>query len=133
MILTVGLLGLASAVFEAVGLSFMIPLARIAMGEGIDFAIPVIGPLLRSLGSRVELSGTLVVLLVVRSLLKRRHRRRDLRSGLADLGEQAKRQTRRHAKQARKEAARRSAEARTLAAKQAKQVGKRAAKQAASR
>jgi subfamily B ATP-binding cassette protein MsbA len=65
VILAVGLLGLASAVFEAVGLSFMIPLARIAMGEGIDFAIPVIGPLLRSLDAWVDLSGPLVVLLVV--------------------------------------------------------------------
>ncbi|TNC46921.1 ABC transporter ATP-binding protein [Rubellimicrobium rubrum] len=65
VILSVGLLGLASAIFEAVGLSFMIPLARIAMGEGIDFTIPVIGPLLKSLGSFMELSGTLVVLLVV--------------------------------------------------------------------
>jgi subfamily B ATP-binding cassette protein MsbA len=65
VILTVGLLGLASAVFEAVGLSFMIPLARIAMGEDIDFAMPIVGPLLRSLGAWVELSGTLVVMLVV--------------------------------------------------------------------
>lgn len=65
VIVTLGLLGLASAVFEAVGLSFMIPLARIAMGEGIDFTIPVIGPLLRLLGTRVELSGAAVALLVV--------------------------------------------------------------------
>lgn len=64
-ILAVGLLGLASAVFEAVGLSFLVPLARIAMGEGIDFAIPVIGAPLRWLGAWVELSGPLVVLLVV--------------------------------------------------------------------
>jgi carbon monoxide dehydrogenase subunit G len=84
-----------------------------------------------SVGKRlVPIVGGVVVLLVVRSLLKRRHRRRDARSGLADLGEQAKRQTRRHAKRARKEAARRSAEAGALAAKQAKEVAKRAAKQA---
>ncbi len=64
VILAVGLLGLASAVFEAAGLSFIIPLARIAMGEGIDFDIPLIGPLLRSLSEWFNLSGTLVVLMV---------------------------------------------------------------------
>jgi carbon monoxide dehydrogenase subunit G len=84
-----------------------------------------------SVGKRLApIVGGVVVLLVVRSVLKRRKRHRDSRSGLADLGEQAKHQAKRHAKKARKEAARHSAEARKLAAKQAKEVGKRAAKQA---
>ena len=84
-----------------------------------------------SVGKRlVPIVGGVVVLLVVRSVLKRRKRRRDSRSGLADLGEQAKHQAQRHARKARKEAARHSAEARKLAAEQAKEVGKRAAKQA---
>ncbi len=84
-----------------------------------------------SVGKRlVPIVGGVVVLLVVRSVLKRRKRRRNARSGLADLGEHAKHQAQRHARKARKEAARHSAEARALAAKQAKDVGKRAAEQA---
>ena len=84
-----------------------------------------------SVGKRlVPIVGGVVVLLVVRSVLKRRQRRRHSRSGLADLGEQAKHQAQRHARKARKEAARQAAEARKVAAKQAKEVGKRAAKQA---
>lgn len=64
-VILVGGLGLASAIFEAVGLSFMIPLAQIAMGEGVGLDIPVIGPLLGWVESHFDLSGVMVVLLVV--------------------------------------------------------------------
>jgi subfamily B ATP-binding cassette protein MsbA len=58
-------LGLAAAVFEGVGLSFLIPLATVATGEPFDAATPVIGPALAWLGARIELDGLRIVLLVV--------------------------------------------------------------------
>jgi ATP-binding cassette, subfamily B, bacterial MsbA len=64
IILLVGLLGLASAVFEGLGLSFLIPLAGLAMGEAIDFDIPVIGPVLAWLDARISLGGTEIVAFV---------------------------------------------------------------------
>jgi ATP-binding cassette, subfamily B, bacterial MsbA len=59
------LLGLASAVFESIGLSFLIPLAALATGEAIDLTVPVIGPLLGWLSGYVELQTAHVAMLVV--------------------------------------------------------------------
>lgn len=63
--LLVGLLGLASAVFEGMGLSFLIPLAALATGGEISASIPVIGPFLQWLEMRFTLETIHVVLLVV--------------------------------------------------------------------
>lgn len=49
-----GLLGLACVVVEAVGPSFVIPLARIATGEDTDFAVPVTERPLRSREARAQ-------------------------------------------------------------------------------
>ncbi len=65
LVLIVGFLGLASAVFEGMGLSFLIPLAGLATGEPLDFTIPVIGPVLAWLDARIGLGGGEVVALVV--------------------------------------------------------------------
>ena len=65
MVFLAGFLGLAAAVFEGIGLSFLIPLASFAMGEPIDFAIPVIGPMLAWLDARISLGGGEVVAFVV--------------------------------------------------------------------
>lgn len=65
MVLLAGFLGLASAVFEGMGLSFLIPLAGFAMGEPVDFAIPVIGPMLAWFDARIGLGGIQVVAFVV--------------------------------------------------------------------
>lgn len=64
-VLIVGLLGLAGAVFEGLGLSFLIPLARLVTGEPIDFDIPVIGPVLGWLDGYVALGTMHVVLLAI--------------------------------------------------------------------
>lgn len=61
----VGLLSLAAAIFEGVGLSFLIPLATVATGGAFDTSIPVIGPLLGWLGERIALDGLQIVLFVV--------------------------------------------------------------------
>lgn len=58
-------LGLAAAIFEGVGLSFLIPLATVATGGAFNTATPVIGPLVGWLGSHVELDGVRLVLFVV--------------------------------------------------------------------
>ncbi len=59
------ILGLTSAVFEAVGLSFLIPLAKLATGGTMDAGIPVIGPVIAYLGSHVALSSVHMVLFIV--------------------------------------------------------------------
>ena len=59
------ILGLASAVFEAVGLSFLIPLAKMATGGAMDYGIPVIGPLIAHLGSHITLGSIHMVLFIV--------------------------------------------------------------------
>ena len=64
MIFGVALLGLASAVFEGVGLSFLIPFAMTLTGEEMDFGLPVIGPLLAYLDARVGLESIHLILLV---------------------------------------------------------------------
>jgi subfamily B ATP-binding cassette protein MsbA len=58
-------LGLFSALFEGMGLSFLVPLARLAMGEGIDFGIPVLGPVLAWLDARITIGGLQMVGFVV--------------------------------------------------------------------
>ena len=57
-------LGLASTVFEGIGLSFLIPLAAFATGAQPDISVPVIGPLLAHLDAWIGLTVTNVVLLV---------------------------------------------------------------------
>jgi len=47
--------GLASSVFEAVGLSLLIPLASVATGASDDIAIPVVDTVLRAFGGGVAL------------------------------------------------------------------------------
>lgn len=63
--IVVALLGLISAIFEGIGLSFLIPLASLAMGDGMDTSIPVIGPMLDWLMARYELTSVHIVLFVV--------------------------------------------------------------------
>ena len=58
-------LGLVSAVFEGVGLSFLIPLVHVATGQEVDPAIPVIGPLLGWLDGHIGLGGVHIVALVI--------------------------------------------------------------------
>ena len=58
-------LGLAAAVFEGIGLSFLIPLVAFATGTEANLAIPVIGPVLAQLDAWIGLSATNVVLFVV--------------------------------------------------------------------
>ena len=58
-------LGVASAIFEGIRLSFLIPLAGLATGAGMDTTIPVIGPLLGWLDARVGLAPIHILLLVV--------------------------------------------------------------------
>ena len=62
--LVVGL-GLVAAVFEGVGLSFLIPLVHVATGETTDPSIPVIGPFLGWLDGFVDLGGVHIVALVI--------------------------------------------------------------------
>jgi ATP-binding cassette, subfamily B, bacterial MsbA len=64
-VLTVMFLGLASAVFEGVGLSFLIPLVKLATGSGMDYTIPVIGPLVAWIETWVPLGGLQLVALIV--------------------------------------------------------------------
>jgi subfamily B ATP-binding cassette protein MsbA len=62
-------LGLAAAIFEGAGLSFLIPLAEMAIGGDIDYSTPMIGPLLEGLGTYVALDSIhVVVVLIVSSL-----------------------------------------------------------------
>jgi subfamily B ATP-binding cassette protein MsbA len=61
----VGLLGLASAIFEGIGLSFLIPLATVATGGEASASIPVIGPIIEWLESWYTLDTIEVVALVV--------------------------------------------------------------------
>jgi subfamily B ATP-binding cassette protein MsbA len=63
--LVVVVLGLASAVFEGMGLSFLIPLAKILTGSQVDGTVPVIGPLLRWLENFFDVTGVHIVILVV--------------------------------------------------------------------
>lgn len=63
--LLVGVLGLAAAVFEGVGLSFLIPLATLATGGAFDTSTPVIGPILGWLDGRIPLDGPRIVMFVV--------------------------------------------------------------------
>jgi subfamily B ATP-binding cassette protein MsbA len=58
-------LGLAAAVFEGLGLSFLIPLAKMATGGEIDFSIPLIGPVLASLSGTFALETIHVIVLVM--------------------------------------------------------------------
>ena len=64
-ILLVGLLGVASAIFEGMGLSLLIPLASYATSGELSAAIPVIGPALAWLQIRLDLSAIHIVLFVV--------------------------------------------------------------------
>ena len=61
----VALLGLAAAVFEGVGLSFLIPLASYAARGEVDLDAPVIGPALRALDAATPLEGWHMLALVV--------------------------------------------------------------------
>lgn len=65
LVAVVGTLGLAAAVFEGMGLSFLIPLARIMLDGTIDTGIPVIGPVLVWLQGHVDLSAVMIVAFVV--------------------------------------------------------------------
>jgi ATP-binding cassette, subfamily B, bacterial MsbA len=64
MVFIVALLSLASAIFEGVGLSFLIPLAMMLTGGEMDFGIPVIGPLLALLDEWVGLDPMHLILFV---------------------------------------------------------------------
>jgi ATP-binding cassette, subfamily B, bacterial MsbA len=64
MIFIVALLSLASAIFEGVGLSFLIPLAMMLTGGEMDFGIPVIGPLLALLDTWIGLDPMHLILFV---------------------------------------------------------------------
>jgi subfamily B ATP-binding cassette protein MsbA len=64
MISLVALFSLASAIFEGVGLSFLIPLATTITGGEMDFDIPVIGPLLAFLDARIGLDPLHLILFV---------------------------------------------------------------------
>lgn len=61
----VGLLGIAAAVFEGMGLSFLIPLVRIVLDGEVDTGIPVIGPVLARLQGHFDLNAVVIVALVV--------------------------------------------------------------------
>lgn len=58
-------LGLVSAVFEGVGLSFLIPLVHFATGDTLNTSIPVIGPFLAWLDGHADLGGMHLVALVI--------------------------------------------------------------------
>jgi ATP-binding cassette, subfamily B, bacterial MsbA len=60
-----GALGIAAALFEGVGLSFIIPLAGYVMDGRLETDLPVIGPILSWLNGVVGLSGPHIALLVV--------------------------------------------------------------------
>ena len=59
------MLSLVAAIFEGMGLSFLIPLVGVATGEVADLSIPVIGPILAWLGGHVDLGGVHIVGLVI--------------------------------------------------------------------
>jgi ATP-binding cassette, subfamily B, bacterial MsbA len=58
-------LGLVSAVFEGMGLSFLIPLVHVATGETAIPAIPVVGPFLTWLDGYADIGGVHIVGLVI--------------------------------------------------------------------
>lgn len=64
IIFLVVLFSLASAIFEGVGLSFLIPLAKAITGKEMDFGIPVIGPLLAFMDARVGLDPFYLILFI---------------------------------------------------------------------
>jgi ATP-binding cassette, subfamily B, bacterial MsbA len=64
MMAVVAALGCVSAVFEAVGLSFLIPLTNTVTGGSLDFNIPVIGGLLALFDRHLQITTLDLILLV---------------------------------------------------------------------